>query len=74
MEEERPVNRIVDCGTNEHVDVPLSDEEWEEHKKRSAEHEKKMADEAAQREKRKQAALAHPDPLVKEMARELGWI
>ena len=74
MEEERPVHLVVDCSTNEATEVPLTDEEWEEHKQRSQEHAEYTVLQAEKRRQNQEAARNHPDPLVRAMAEELGWI
>jgi hypothetical protein len=71
-EEIRPVNHEVDCETGGVTSTPLSDEEWEALKQRHADAMAEQQQEAAEREKLIEAVKAHPDPVVKELAKLLG--
>lgn len=77
-EEERPVNVVVDCqGSLDQKDwtiteTPLTDAEWAEHKERSAAVMAEQAAEAAERAELAAQVAAHPDDLVRKLARKAG--
>ena len=72
MDEERPVHTVVDCSSGEVTHIPLSDEEWAEHRQRSAEHAAAVQAEAARRDELAARVAAHSDPLVQLLAQKAG--
>jgi hypothetical protein len=72
--EQRPVHVVVDCSGPEWVitETPLTDGEWAEHKRISAEHEAATTAAAANRVDLATQVAAHPDPLVQLLARKAG--
>ncbi len=71
-EEVRPVHHEYNCETGETTHTPMTDEEWEVHKARTAQFEamakKQEEDDAALKE----AVQNHTDPVVRELASRLG--
>ena len=79
MDGERPAHLVLDCGTGTETYTPLSDQEWAEHRQALAAAHAEAQDRAAEAEakaaedKRVRALVdAHPDPLVKLLARRAG--
>lgn len=80
-EEERPKHYVYDHETGEEVATPVSDEEWDEIKRKQVEADaewaaaraKEEAD-AAQAEADRQTLLNHPDPAIQALARRAGIV
>lgn len=74
MQDERPVNLVIDAVTGQCVSTPLSDEEWEEYRQRTA------AAEQAERDRTAQQAADHESirqeaqrsPAFAALARKMG--
>lgn len=70
--DQRPVHVVVDCTSGQVTHTPLTDDEWEEHKRAMAEHADRVQSEQQERQRLANLVAGHPDPLVQELAKRLG--
>lgn len=76
MDGERPVRVVADCSTGTAIATPLSDAQWAEHRQAEADGEARARvvaeQQSAEDEQIRALVDAHPDPLVKLLARRAG--